>query len=118
MRKGGDIGAALDAEVEVYVDAVRAARWQAHGEELRFFLITSSCRVHALAQAPADALEESLDLGAERIPVKLRVAVSAAPKCVRCWHHRDDVGAHAAHPELCGRCVDNIEGPGENRRFF
>ncbi len=118
MRKGGDIGAALDAEVEVYVDAARAARWQAHGEELRFFLITSSCRVHALAQAPADALEESLDLGAERIPVKLRVAVSAAPKCVRCWHHRDDVGAHAAHPELCGRCVDNIEGPGENRRFF
>jgi isoleucyl-tRNA synthetase len=39
-------------------------------------------------------------------------------KCVRCWHHRADVGAHAAHPQLCGRCVSNIEGPGEDRMWF
>ena len=39
-------------------------------------------------------------------------------KCVRCWHHRSDVGSVAAHPELCGRCVSNIEGPGEDRRWF
>jgi isoleucyl-tRNA synthetase len=24
----------------------------------------------------------------------------------------------AAHPELCGRCVSNIEGPGEDRKWF
>jgi isoleucyl-tRNA synthetase len=27
------------------------------------------------------------------------------------------VGAHADHPELCGRCIDNVAGPGEIRRF-
>ncbi len=36
-------------------------------------------------------------------------------KCVRCWHHREDVGTHAEHPELCGRCVQNVAGPGETR---
>jgi len=118
MRKSGGIGAALDVEVDVYVDAARAARWQAYGEELRFVLITSACRVHALDAAPADVLAGSLVLGAERVPIKLRVQASAAPKCVRCWHHRADVGTHAQHPELCGRCIDNIEGPGEDRRFF
>jgi isoleucyl-tRNA synthetase len=50
------------------------------------------------------------------------VFVSAQPtekaKCVRCWHYRADVGAVAAHPELCGRCVSNIEGAGEDRRWF
>ena len=33
------------------------------------------------------------------------------PKCVRCWQHRPDVGSHPEHPELCGRCVTNVEGP-------
>ncbi|EQD63397.1 Isoleucyl-tRNA synthetase, partial [mine drainage metagenome] len=116
MRQAGGIGAALDVDVDVYIDAPRAARWQAYGEELRFFLITSSCRVHALDAAPADALAGSLVPGAERVPIKLRVQVSAAPKCVRCWQHRANVGTHAQHPELCGRCIDNVEGPGEDRR--
>ena len=118
MRKSGGIGAALDVEVDVYVDAARAARWQVYGEELRFFMITSSCVVRTTEQAPVDALAGTLALGAERVPVKLRVQASAAPKCVRCWHHRGDVGTHAQHPELCGRCIDNIKGPGEDRRFF
>jgi isoleucyl-tRNA synthetase len=27
------------------------------------------------------------------------------------------VGATAEHPELCSRCVGNLAGPGEARRF-
>jgi isoleucyl-tRNA synthetase len=45
------------------------------------------------------------------------VAPSVHAKCVRCWHYREDVGANADHPELCGRCVDNVAGDGEQRRF-
>ena len=44
--------------------------------------------------------------------------VSDKPKCIRCWHHRDDVGRHPDHPEICGRCVSNVEGPGEARQWF
>ena len=43
---------------------------------------------------------------------------TSKPKCVRCWHHRGDVGAHAAHPLLCGRCVSNVDGAGETRVYF
>ena len=47
-------------------------------------------------------------------------AISAAPssavKCERCWHYRDDVGSHADHPGICGRCVGNLAGAGEVRR--
>ena len=43
------------------------------------------------------------------------VKPSAFAKCVRCWHHREDVGSHPGRPELCGRCVGNVDGPGEAR---
>jgi isoleucyl-tRNA synthetase len=38
-------------------------------------------------------------------------------KCVRCWHRRPDIGAHPEHPEICGRCAENVPGDGERRRW-
>jgi isoleucyl-tRNA synthetase len=45
------------------------------------------------------------------------VTGSPHAKCVRSWHHRADVGEHPEHPELCGRCVENVVGAGEIRLF-
>ena len=61
------------------------------------------------------------DPAAPAIGVSARVTTK--PKCVRCWQRRGDVGAHAEHSELCGRCVTNIatdgrDGQGELRRWF
>ena len=36
------------------------------------------------------------------------VEVCTDPKCARCWKHLPDVGTHAAHPTLCGRCVEAV----------
>ena len=47
----------------------------------------------------------------------ITVTPSANPKCERCWHYVADVGAHAEHPGLCARCVTNLFGAGERRRF-
>ncbi len=49
--------------------------------------------------------------------VWIDVKPSTQPKCVRCWHLRIDVGSDPRHPELCARCVVNVEGPGEERKF-
>jgi isoleucyl-tRNA synthetase len=49
--------------------------------------------------------------------LKLKVVKSAFAKCARCWHCREDVGIHPEHPEICGRCVDNISGAGEVRHY-
>ncbi|MBV6847322.1 isoleucine--tRNA ligase [Xanthomonas campestris pv. paulliniae] len=102
MRANGAIGAALEAEITVAADAQTAARWQPLAEELRFLFISGDVTVTA---ASTDD-----------------IFVSAQPttkaKCVRCWHHQASVGSDPRHPELCSRCVSNIEGPGEQRRWF
>jgi len=38
------------------------------------------------------------------------VARAEGSKCERCWHYESDIGSHAAHPTLCGRCVEALEG--------
>ncbi|MBB4726840.1 isoleucyl-tRNA synthetase [Xanthomonas arboricola] len=102
MRANGAIGAALEAEITVAADAQTAARWQPLADELRFLFISGDVTVTA---ASTDD-----------------IFVSAQPtskaKCVRCWHHQASVGSDPRHPELCSRCVSNIEGPGEQRRWF
>ncbi|WP_372362543.1 isoleucine--tRNA ligase [Xanthomonas sp. NCPPB 1325] len=102
MRANGAIGAALEAEITVAADAQTAARWQPLSQELRFLFISGDVTVTA---ASTDD-----------------IFVSAQPttkaKCVRCWHHQASVGSDPRHPELCSRCVSNIEGPGEDRRWF
>jgi isoleucyl-tRNA synthetase len=36
------------------------------------------------------------------------VTESSHHKCARCWKHLPDVGTHAEHPTLCGRCVEAV----------
>src|ERR1700731_3530752 len=114
LRDTGAIGAPLDARVEVYCVADEFARFAALGEELRFLLITSHAHVHQAAVAPPGAVAAT---NTGRSGVWIVVQASAEPKCVRCWHRRADVGSDARHPQLCARCVSNIEGPGEQRKF-
>jgi len=114
LRVAGSIGAPLDADVELYADGPVRAALTAVGDELRFVLITSEARIRAAADRPPEAVAA----GETGEPVAwIRVRPSSAAKCVRCWHKRDDVGSVAAHPELCGRCAVNLDGPGETRRF-
>ena len=84
------------------------------GEELRFLFITSEARVHQVATPPDNAV---LATNTGRAGVWIALKPSGDAKCVRCWHHRPDVGRYAEHPELCGRCVTNVDGPGEQRKF-
>jgi isoleucyl-tRNA synthetase len=114
LRDAGAIGAPLDAEVDVYCLRDEFARFNALGAELRFLLITSEARVHEVTTAPSGAVPAANTGSAG---VWLSVKPATAQKCVRCWHHRPDVGVNAAHPQLCGRCITNLEGGGERREF-
>ena len=83
-------------------------------------LIVSSARVHPAAERSAEAVaaEGFAPDGANQPRLWIDARPATAVKCVRCWHKREDVGSSAEHPELCGRCVTNIAGPGEQRRFI
>ncbi|MBN8728482.1 MAG: isoleucine--tRNA ligase [Xanthomonadales bacterium] len=119
MRATGTIGASLQADVAVHADAATSARYAEVDDELRFFFITSNLILSDLAADPDPsevAHTEGVDI--EGAKVWIAASPSTAAKCIRCWHYRPDVGSHAHHPEICGRCVENIEGAGEERRWF
>ncbi len=107
-RNDGLIGGGLEAEVDLWCAPQVKSVLDALGNELRFVLITSAVRVHPLHTAEGN--------GTEMDGLRVRVVKSAYNKCVRCWHHREDVGVLSAHPELCARCGENVEGAGEQRR--
>ena len=98
-RGANQIGSALQAAVTISAPEVDAELLKRLGDDLRFVLITSAAQVEQ----------------GEQITVKVDTAVGN--KCERCWHVTVDVGTHADHPTLCTRCVNNLFGAGEQRRF-
>jgi isoleucyl-tRNA synthetase len=111
LRAAKAIGGNLQAEVTLYAEDSLIADLNKLSNELRFVLITSTAALAPLADALADAVST------EVAGLKLKIVKSGHAKCARCWHHREDVGVNPAHPEICGRCVDNIEGAGEVRHY-
>ena len=109
LRDSGAIGSALEASLDIHADGPLRADLERLGDELRFFFITSAVTVRPAKDRPADALAGE--------GFWLQAGVAPGGKCVRCWHHRPDTGSVAAHPELCTRCVSNVSGPGEIRRY-
>jgi isoleucyl-tRNA synthetase len=103
LRTEGKVGSSLQANVELTVPmATHGELWEALaslGDDLKFVFITSAMRIVA----------------GDMMAVK--VTASDDTKCERCWHWRADVGANEAHPTLCGRCVSNLFGAGEDRVF-
>ncbi len=113
LRVAGGIGSSLDAEVDLHCGREILDLLETLGDELRFVLITSDVRLYLVDTPPPEAQHYTLSSNDE---IWVAVAPSPHPKCIRCWHHRPDVGANPKHPELCGRCVENVEGPGETRQ--
>ena len=102
QRAAGAIGSALAAEVDIHIADSGFDALARLGDDLRLVLITSRATVHRVAGA-----EEQ----------RIVVTPSAHAKCERCWHYRADVGADAQHATLCGRCVSNLFGSGEVRKY-
>jgi len=98
LRADGKVGSSLQANVTLQAGPQDHALLASLGDDLKFVFLTS-----AIDLVAGDSL-------------LVRTAASNSTKCERCWHWRDDVGADAAHPALCGRCVNNLFGAGEDRK--
>jgi isoleucyl-tRNA synthetase len=97
LRADGKVGSSLQAEVTLEVPEQDFALLASLGEDVKFVFITS-----AITLIAASAYKTS-------------VAASLNTKCERCWHYVGDVGSHAEHPTICGRCISNLYGAGETR---
>jgi len=115
LRADKIIGSNLNAEVKIYCSDDKLLEIfrkyvKNRDSELRFIFITSEVEILPFANADTDAISFGET-------IKINVQKSDKPKCARCWHHREDVGQNNIYPDLCGRCIDNLEGEGEERLF-
>ena len=108
--RGDGLGKSLEADVTLYCSDALKTKLDALSDELRFVLITSSANVRPLAEAN-NALETDVE------GLLLSIVKTDHAKCDRCWHHCEDIGSHEGHEDICGRCVENIEGGGEKRNY-
>ncbi len=102
LRASGVIGSSLAAEVEIHASGNKYTLLKSLDDDLRFVLITSQAKAVEAANEAAE---------------KVHAVASSHEKCERCWHYRADVGSHAEHPALCGRCASNLFGTGEARHY-
>lgn len=105
------LGGSLEANVSLYCSEAIALQLAKLQDELRFVLITSKAQVFTLAEKP-DNVEATSDPG-----LFILVEKSVDEKCARCWHHKAEVSKDPKHPQLCNRCIENIDGQGEERSY-
>ncbi|EGQ8447727.1 isoleucine--tRNA ligase [Vibrio alginolyticus] len=110
-RKEKTIGGALQAEVTLFADDALAAKINKLEDELRFVLLTSAAKVKPLGEKTDAAQATDIE------GLFVEVAAAEGEKCDRCWHHTPDVGTIEGHEKICGRCVSNVDGEGEVRKF-
>ena len=124
-RSKGLLGSALQSELDIYATDDYLNALTRFGDDLRFVMITSKAAVYPISNLIKE-LEEKAKID-YRHKDKLNVTklatlvIDSQPtkfkKCERCWHYRADVGSHADHPSICGRCVSNLFGVGEVRKY-
>ncbi|MCW7762541.1 isoleucine--tRNA ligase [Photorhabdus luminescens] len=110
-RADKHIRSSLEAAVTLYADSELADKLNSLRDELRFVLLTSQVVVADYEQASEDAQQSEIG------SLKIAFRKADGEKCPRCWHYAKDVGLVAEHAELCGRCVTNVAGNGEERKF-
>ena len=107
-RNNGEIGSSLEAEIELLCSSDLEKVLSKFSEELRFVFITSEAKVF-----PENGQGEETEIEG----LKIKISKTKKQKCERCWHSRPEVGSVKDHPTLCNRCLNNIDGEGEDRLF-
>ncbi len=105
------IGGSLQSEVTIYADEAKKNLLDTLGDELRFVLIVSKVTVLSIADKPATVDNADID------GLAISVVASQYHKCDRCWQYVESVGSIVGHEDICARCLENIEGDGELRKF-
>ncbi len=111
LRNDGKIKGGLTAEISLYADAPLKAVLDKVETELKFVLITSKVTLLPMSDKPSDAVDSEL------AGLALLAVPTEHARCDRCWHQTAEVGQDETHPELCGRCIGNIDGEGEQRHY-
>lgn len=100
LRAEGKIGSSLQAEVELKLPQTEYDILQTLENELRYVFITSSAKLVGVSDKR-----------------EIVVKPSKEKKCERCWQYVESVGTDNNYPTLCCRCIGNLFGVAEERKF-
>ncbi len=100
LRAEGKVGSSLQAAVELKVPQTEYDILQTLGDELRYVFITSSAKLVGVSDKR-----------------EIIVKPMTEKKCERCWQYVESVGKDQNYPTLCCRCVGNLFGVPEERKF-
>ena len=99
MRNENQLKGSLDANVYIEANKNDIKILEKLGAELHFLFICSETNI------------------IENNNFKITVKSSDNQKCTRCWHRHKSVGTSKKHPDLCNRCIENVDDEGEKRSF-
>ncbi len=105
-RKNKKVGHSLDAEITLGVSGPLMEHLRGYEDMLSRVFIVS--RVILAGPESLDSAIEAVDIPGLLIQVK----PASAKKCARCWIHDETVGADSNQPEICSRCVEELEAQG------
>ncbi len=103
------IGSSLEANVILHVKPNIASKLYSLGNELCFLFITSAVYITSYDNAGVNAVKSEKIEG-----LKITISKAKGDKCIRCWHYSTSIGSD----NICNRCMDNIYGVGEQRKFI
>jgi len=115
-RKEKYICSSLEANIFLYAEHGIAENLRKLGNELCFALLTSDAVVENYENYFFK--KNNYVFTSDKIKgLKIVLEKAKGKKCPRCWHYKKDIGNLADYPELCGRCIINVVGLGEERKF-
>ncbi|HON96314.1 MAG TPA: class I tRNA ligase family protein, partial [Deltaproteobacteria bacterium] len=99
-RREKVIGHPLDSDVRLKADGETLEFLKSVEPLLEDVFICSKVEV-SKGDGPFIESENFSQLGIE-------AAKAPGAKCPRCWHYREDIGKSSTHPEICGRCAEQL----------
>lgn len=112
-RVNGVIGGSLEASIILYATSELANYLRVVQDELSFGLLISSVVILDYCDVDKD-----MPIQEEMPGLKIVLKKAEGEKCLRCWHYRTDLSQNINYLNICKRCINNMIGCGECRRFF
>ena len=103
QRREKLIGAPLEARVRLSASPETYTFLERYEQDLPALFIVSQVELREVAEVPTEG-----HLLSDASGFAVDVLKADGTKCARCWRYQTSVGANAAHPELCDRCVEAI----------
>ncbi|WP_343188310.1 isoleucine--tRNA ligase [Buchnera aphidicola (Ceratoglyphina bambusae)] len=104
----------LESFIIIYINSTFEKKIRTLKKEIKFLFITSKVKIKK-----KHFKEKNSDLNDIKKNLKILIKKNIGKKCNRCWNFfYEKIIKNKKHKSICKRCINNIEGKGEIRKFL